>query len=241
MMPSMSFRWATAGTFALLVGLIAPGVWAGDAPEISRSAGDARTVVVLWPRVAPRSNSAVSRSAAYVVQGALASLATSAFPGWKIDVRPEPERVCPRAGCVGPSVGAVLIHHQQGCAVAALVAPGGVSPQQIVPWAGSVVPRIPQVRFREPAESFVTVMDFARCDRLSEPLKAGSAAVLAAMAQVGGAVLPVVPQQRRLDGPVPVIQVPATPSETQGPVTIPVPPAQPVPPSSGPVPSGWEG
>ena len=142
---------------------------------------------------------------------------------------------------MGPSVGAVLIHHQQGCAVAALVAPGGVSPQQIVPWAGSVVPRIPQVPFREPAESFVTVMDFARCDRLSEPLQAGAAAVMAAMAQAGGATPPVVPTHRRYDEPVQVIEVPSAPSETQGPVTIPVPPAQPVPPASGPVPSGWEG
>ena len=233
----------TAGPNAqrgVAVGLVLSGLWAlgpmataGDAPEISRSAGDARTVVVLWPRVAPRSSSPITRAAAHVVQQQLVNQARQAFPGFAIDVRPEPERVCPRAGWVGPSVGAVLIHHQQGCAVAALVAPGGPSPQALVPWAGSLVVRTPSVPFREPAESHLTVMDFARCDRLAEPLQAGAPAVQQALAQVQGV---------RAAAPThaPVVRVNEAPSPSAQPIRIPVPPAEPAPPASDPVPSGWE-
>src|SRR5262249_26564909 len=82
-----------------------------DAPEISRSAGVSGGVVVLWPRV-PRDSGATSegnRKMAAGIQRRLTAIVQRALPGRSVDVRPEPERVCPRSGCTALAVGAVLL------------------------------------------------------------------------------------------------------------------------------------
>lgn len=166
----------------LLVGLLASGpAHGGDSAKISTSAGTPGGTVVLWPRVIPASSSAMTRAAAFQVQSALASLATQHGGQRALDVRPEPQRVCRRAGCVAASVGAVLVHASQGCAVVATVSGPGPAPAALVPWAGDVRAQVASVPFREPPESFLTVKDFVPCDQLVPALDAGAPAVVAAL------------------------------------------------------------
>ena len=70
-------------------------------PEISRSGGVTGGVVLLWPRVIPRSEDPQTDQDAAFVQGQLRAAIARALPGRPVDVRPNPERVCPRAGCAG--------------------------------------------------------------------------------------------------------------------------------------------
>ncbi len=145
-----------------------------DAPEISRGVGRPGGVIVLWPRIVhSRGDSAApddeTRALATRIQRHLASLVHRELPGVPVDVRPEPERVCPRSGCVAVSVGVLLTRSgQKGCSATALVAPPDVAPARLVPWAGRVEPTQQIVPFREHAEEFVRVRDLARCDTLLE-------------------------------------------------------------------------
>lgn len=141
-----------------------------DAPEISRSAGSAGGVVVLWPRIVlPRGSSgpdAETRAIAGEVQRELETLARRAAPGAEVDARPEPERVCPRSGCRAASLGVLLARAGSGCAVLALVSKPGTSAQRIVPWYGQVRLDADQVPFREHAERKVHVEDYGSCSAL---------------------------------------------------------------------------
>src|SRR5690242_7723512 len=90
-----------------------------DAPEISRSTGTAGGVVVLWPRIVGDKGGPLegdTRQIAARIQRRLQSIVGRALPGRSVDVRPEPERVCPRAGCQAIAVGAVLSRSGGGCA-----------------------------------------------------------------------------------------------------------------------------
>ncbi len=153
-----------------------------DAPEISRSVGVPGGVVVLWPRVAPRSEDPQITAIAATVQQRLQQLVARALPGRTVDVRPSPERVCPRQGCVAMTVGASFFHTPQGgCTVVAIVSGAGQSPQRLVPWVGSVDLRESIVPFREPPESRIVSRDQARCADAVSQLANGEDAVVAAI------------------------------------------------------------
>lgn len=149
-----------------------------DAPEISRSVGKDGSVVVLWPRIIPKSDDAAVRELAKQVQDRLEAVAREAHPGVPIDRRPEPERVCPRSGCGGIAVGAVLSHKDSACAVVALTSAPGQSPQQLTAWSGKVSFKMDQVPFREYPESQIAVHDFQRCDNLATDMDANRGAVV---------------------------------------------------------------
>ena len=86
-------------------------------------------------------------------------------------MRPEPERVCPQAGCKTINVGAVLVHHNgTGCVAVGLVSGPGKSAQKLVPWAGSVTPKVPDRAFPQAPESQLTIRDFATCGTLQQGL-----------------------------------------------------------------------
>jgi hypothetical protein len=160
----------------------------GDAPEISRSTGTAGGVIVLWPRIIGDRGAAAdpdSRQIAARIQRRLASIAAKALPGRPIDVRPEPERVCPRAGCSATAVGAVLSRSGSGCAVAALVSEPGTSPARIVPWGGRLSLRHPTVPFRQPPEQEMSVEDFQSCSAIDGDLGGHDAEVEAALKRGG--------------------------------------------------------
>jgi hypothetical protein len=147
-------------------------VW--DAPEVSRSVGVTGGIVVFWPRVIPSSASGASHDLARQLQDRLRAMVAEAVPGRPIDVRPEPERVCPQAGCEAATVGVLLARRSGGCVAVALVSPPGTSPSRLLPWVGQVDLTQSSVPFREPPESYVTVTDFARCEDLLDHLASGA-------------------------------------------------------------------
>jgi hypothetical protein len=176
-------RTLAAFLFALApLVLGAPG-YSGDAPEISRSRGAAGGVVVLWTRVIPGSEDASLQGAAGAVQEALRAAAAQAAPGATVDVRPAPERVCPREGCKAVAVGAVLAHKDGGCVVVATVSAPGESAAKLIPLAGKVKLKADSAPFREPPESFVQVLDFASCADVAAQLD--TSALAAALSEAG--------------------------------------------------------
>jgi len=154
---------------------------AEDSPEISRSAGAAGGVTVLWPRVIERSPSGESTAIAAALQQRVRDLVAEALPGTTVDVRPEPERVCPQAGCLGVSVGVLLLREQDGCAALALVSRPGRSAATLVRWSGDVQLRGASVPFREPPENAVTVSDYTPCGELTGDLAPRDADVVEAI------------------------------------------------------------
>lgn len=176
---------ATAGTAASTSTSTAAstGASGADAPEISRSAGTAGGVVVLWPRISPRATASDPhvREVAERVQKRLASLVARAAPTATIDVRPEPERVCPRSGCTAASVGVALFAHGPSCAAVLLVSAPGQSPQRLVTWGGLVRLAGDSVPFRQPPEGQISVDDFASCTDFDAALAAHDAEVVDAI------------------------------------------------------------
>jgi hypothetical protein len=157
-----------------------------DGPHISRSIGEEGGVVVFWPRVIPRTEDAALNALAGRLQKELAALAKEAFPGKPIDVRPEPERVCPRDGCAAMTVGAVLAHVGGGCVVAAVVSESGKAPQRIVPWVGRFDVKREEVPFREHPESEITIRDAMPCGDVGKSFGEKKADVVAQLRKAGG-------------------------------------------------------
>ncbi len=156
----------------------------GDAPEISRSVGAKGGVVVLWPRIVPASDDPKLLELAKALQDRLAAAAAEAMPGAEIDVRPSPERVCPKGtGCKAVAVGAVLGWAESGCVAVAQVSPAGVAPATLVAWAGELTLKSKQAAFREPPEAQITVIDFAACASLGSEADAHKLVVVDAIKQ----------------------------------------------------------
>ncbi len=154
-----------------------------DPPEISRSVGAPGEVIIFWPRVIPRTETPEMRAVAFGLQQRLRAIAMRTFPGKRVDVRPEPERVCPRAGCTATTIGVVLANDVQGCAAIAFVSAPGQSPQELVPWGGEVRLKTSKVPFRDPPEAQVTLDDYVPCAKLldDEKLAQREADVVAAL------------------------------------------------------------
>ena len=79
-----------------MLALLTLSALAADAPEISRSVGVKGGVVVLWPRVLPATADPAVQVEAQKLQARLTAMAEAAAPAAPRDVRPTPERVCPR-------------------------------------------------------------------------------------------------------------------------------------------------
>jgi hypothetical protein len=143
-----------------------------DAPEISRSRGEQGGYVVLWPRIVPRDDDPTTQRIAALLQARLKALAGRAAPDAPVDVRPEPERVCPRdGGCVATSLGAVLSRKGGACAAAITIGAPGTSPVRVLGWAGTVTTKNETAAFRDPPESLLVVEEWARCDELLATLE----------------------------------------------------------------------
>jgi hypothetical protein len=149
-----------------------------DAPEVSRSKGPKGGVVVFWPRIWPRDDAdPATRALATRVQQKLQALAKRAAGARTVEIRPEPERVCPRDGCEATTVGAVLVLRDKACAVVAVVAGPGTSPSRLLPWAGKAKFGQESVPFREPPEEQVKVEDYVACDKLLDGTENQDAAI----------------------------------------------------------------
>lgn len=157
-------------------------------PEISHSKGVAGGVVVLFPRIIPGTIAAENQSHATAVQQKVKALVERALPGRPVDVRPSPERVCPKTGCDAMSVGVLFSRNQNSCIAVAIVNAPGVSQTKLVPWGGEVVLKSDTIQFRDPPESFVTIKDYVPCDQLTaEMTKQDSFVEAAVRAAAGGA------------------------------------------------------
>jgi hypothetical protein len=153
----------------------------GDAPEISRSVGKKGGAVIFWTRVIPRTDDTAIHDVAAKLQARAVATAKKALGDKPLDVRPEPERVCPREGCEAMTFGVLLVHAGGGCSALALVSAPGKSAIKIVPWGGLVDLKQTEVPFREHPESQVTVKDAVPCTKLLEQLDAKEADVTAAV------------------------------------------------------------
>src|SRR5262245_7029561 len=102
-----------------------------DDNRVSTSAGEAGGVVVLWPRVM-----GLPENEANDLQEHMATLVRRVFPNRPVDVRPDPERVCPRGGCRGISLGALLVTQNGACSVVAVIGRPGEGELTLIPWAG---------------------------------------------------------------------------------------------------------
>lgn len=140
-----------------------------DAPEISRSVGQSDGIVVLWPRIAPRTEDPAVVELTRLVQARLRAIALDTY-GEKVEVRPMPERVCPRQGCTAPTLSAIVTVQGEACAVVATLSSPGQSPTRLVPWAGGAEVKGGEAPFREPPESYVKVTEFAKCADLKKAL-----------------------------------------------------------------------
>lgn len=136
-------------------------------PEISKSRGEPGGIVLLYPRIIPSSERERLRVPAKALQDRLHTMLKEAYPDRPIDVRPEPERVCMKTGCLAASVGVLIAVKDDNCVAVAIVSDPGKSPQRLMPWAGLVTTAL-QVPFREPPESSLTIHEFVECDALPE-------------------------------------------------------------------------
>lgn len=149
--------------------------------HVSKSAGVPGGVTVLWPRIIPREIVDDNRGLAAALQQQMKRIVEKHLPGRPIDFRPEPERVCPKTGCAGVSVGLLLSRQGQGCLVLALISRPGPSPTKIVPWVGKVNLRSDTVGFREWPESQIQVADYVPCNSLLTTMDAQEYAIAAAL------------------------------------------------------------
>jgi len=136
--------------------------------RVSTSRGEEGGVVVLWPRVVSSGVDEVPETSE--VQSQLRAIAERAAEGRPVDVRPEPQRVCPQGGCEAAAVGAVVLRADTGCAVVATASLPGPTPARLVPWAGQVELAEHNVPFREPPEQHIRVTDFVPCSDLATAL-----------------------------------------------------------------------
>jgi hypothetical protein len=161
-----------------------------DAPEISRSEGKPGGIVVLWPRIVlpkggPPKPDPETRAIAGKLQARLAEIARRAAPGAEIDVRPEPERVCPKKGCKAASLGILLARANNGCVAVALLSKPAVSPARLVAWKGVVELSSDSVPFRSPPEGAVNATDYQPCPKIADD-PAEDAAIEAAIRELRG-------------------------------------------------------
>jgi hypothetical protein len=145
---------------------------------VSRSGGEPGGLVVFWPRVIPRSEDPEVSALAKEVQDKLVELARATFPDRPIDVRPEPERVCPREGCAAATFGALLVHKDDKCIVVALVSTGATDPTQLAVWGGDVEFKQELVPFREHPEDHVAIHKYVACDELLQSMASNDESVV---------------------------------------------------------------
>lgn len=146
---------------------------------VSRSRGRTGGVLVLWPRVIPATEDSEVRAAAAAMQARAIELANRASPLTPREVRPSPERVCPRErGCKAVSLTVLVAHEGGGCAAVAVIGKPGMSDLRLVPLAGRVSLSSTSVPFRAPPESVLTTHELVPCRDLATSVDDGDAVLV---------------------------------------------------------------
>ncbi len=157
-------------------------------PEISHSKGVAGGIVVLWPRIIPGTIAEENTAIAAQVQAKVKALAEKALPGRAVDVRPKPERVCPKAGCDAVSINVLFTKNSTACVAVALINAPGTSSTKLIPWGGGVELKSDTIQFRDMPENFVKIKDYVPCDQLITSMAEQDQFIEAALrAAAGGA------------------------------------------------------
>ena len=159
-------------------------------PEISHSKGAAGGIVVLWPRIIPGTIAEENAALAAQVQAKVKAVAEKALPGRPVDVRPKPERVCPKAGCDAMSVNVLFTRNSTACVAVALINAPGTSPTKLIPWGGSVELKSDTIQFRDMPENFVKIKDYVPCDQLVTSMAAQDQFIEAAIRAAAGGAAP---------------------------------------------------
>lgn len=160
-------------------------------PEISHSKGAAGGIVVLWPRIIPGTIAEENTAIATQVQAKVKALAEKALPGRPVDVRPKPERVCPKAGCDAVSINVLFTKNSTACVAVAIINAPGTSSTKLIPWGGGVELKSDTIQFRDMPENFVKIKDYVPCDQLITSMAEQDQFIEAALrAAAGGAGAP---------------------------------------------------
>lgn len=130
---------------------------------VLQTRGRRSAVMILWPRVLPHVQDAEVDAAAAAVQRRLEEVAREAAPLTPRQTAPPPQRVCPRTGCRGVSLGVLITQHQGGCAAVGLVNGPLETGTTLVPLAGDVELSSTRIPFRALPEDVVTVRDLVPC------------------------------------------------------------------------------
>jgi hypothetical protein len=151
-------------------------------PEVSKEEGQAGGVVILWPRVIPSNIAAQNAGTASSLQQHMQQIVARALPGRPVELRPSPERVCPRGGCKAPSISVLFTRNQNACVAIALISGPGETPAKMIPWAGTIVFKGgDSAPFRQPPENQITIKDYVPCDTLLTEMGKADAQVEAAL------------------------------------------------------------
>ncbi len=167
-----------------------PGRFLG--PEISHSKGVAGGIVVLWPRIIPGTIAEENAALAAQVQAKVRAVAEKALPGRPIDVRPKPERVCPKTGCDAVSINVLFTKNSSACVAVALINGPGVSQTKLIPWGGGVEFKngTDTIQFRDMPENFVKIKDYQPCDQLITSMAEQDQFIEAALRAAAGGAAP---------------------------------------------------
>jgi hypothetical protein len=162
------------------------------APEISHSKGVSGGIVVLYPRIIPTTIAAENAALASQIQAKMRAVAEKALPGRPIDVRPSPERVCPKTGCDGVSINVLFSRSSTACVTVAIINAPGVSPTKMIPWGGSVEFKTgtDTIQFRDMPENFIKIKDFQPCDQLTTIMADQDQFIEAALRAAAGGAAP---------------------------------------------------
>lgn len=137
---------------------------------VSTSGGSEGGLIVLWPRVYPAARTSAYKPLANDLQQRMVAMARKAHPGVAIDVRPQPQRVCPDRGCEAAVFGMTLMTMGEACVAVATLARPGKSPWMLARWSSGVKLKAGSTGFREPPESQFTVVEWVRCKDLLKHL-----------------------------------------------------------------------
>ena len=161
--------------------------------EISHSKGVAGGVVVLWPRIIPASIAEENTPIAAQLQAKVKAVVEKALPGRPIDMRPKPERVCPKAGCDAMSINVLFTRTSNACVAVAIINAPGTSPTKLMPWGGTVELKSDTIQFRDMPESFVKIKDYVPCDQLVASMGAADQFIEAAIRAAASGPAPAAP------------------------------------------------
>ncbi|MBA3550520.1 MAG: hypothetical protein H0T76_28935 [Nannocystis sp.] len=174
-----------------------PGVVAGGRDDsrfldekISHSKGVAGGVVVLWPRIIPATIAEENSQIAAQLQAKMKSVVERALPGRAIDMRPKPERVCPKAGCDAMSINVLFTRNSTACAAVAIINAPGTSQTKLMPWGGTVELKSDTIPFRDMPENFVKIKDYQPCDQLIASMAEADQFIEAAIRAAAGGAAP---------------------------------------------------